>query len=132
MIFRPRGANRFEKIKATAVANDIKNEDHAGKGRVEMFDESENDDMTRFFAALGSGSISEVSILETNDNDFEYMPKLYRIFGNTYSPVYQQADSLPCLPATPSPSGYHVQSYPADELYNFCPVGLLYIDLPKV
>ena len=87
MIFRPRGANRFEKIKATAVANDIKNEDHAGKGRVEMFDESENDDMTRFFAALGSGSISEVSILETNDNDFEYTPKLYRIFGNTYSPV---------------------------------------------
>eukprot|EP00092_Neocalanus_flemingeri_P014932 GFUD01016126.1.p1 GENE.GFUD01016126.1~~GFUD01016126.1.p1 ORF type:complete len:794 (+),score=185.50 GFUD01016126.1:3-2384(+) len=85
MVFRPAGTNGFEKIKATAVANDIKNEDHAGKGRVEIFDEAENDDMTRFFEELGSGSMSKVSNVEINDKSNDYKPKLFQISGSQYS-----------------------------------------------
>ena len=38
-VFRPRGANHFERLKATIFAQSIRDEDHAGKGRVEIFDE---------------------------------------------------------------------------------------------
>ena len=84
MVFRPRGTNRFEKIKATAVANDIKNEDHAGKGRVEIFDESENDNMSNFFAAFGSGSLAEVSNVEIDDKSTDYKPKLLQLTRNQW------------------------------------------------
>ena len=84
MVFRPRGTNGFEKIKATAVANDIKNEDHAGKGRVEIFDESENDNMSTFFAALGSGSMTEVSNIEIDDKSTDYKPKLLQWTGTVW------------------------------------------------
>jgi len=85
MVFRPRGTNVFEKIKATAVANDIINEDHAGKERVVIFDEAENDDMTKFFAELGSGSLSQVSNVEIDDKSTDYKPKLFKISGSQYS-----------------------------------------------
>merc|ERR1711915_765534 len=87
MIFRPKGTNNFEKIKATAVANDIKNEDHAGKGKVIIFDESENDDMRRFFEALGSGSMTEVSNIEIDDVKTDFSPKLCKINGKRCMPI---------------------------------------------
>ena len=61
-VFRPRGANSFERMKATIFATGIRDEDHAGKGSVEIFDEAENDNMSRFFDEFGPGcSMADIS-----------------------------------------------------------------------
>ena len=64
-VFRPRGANSFERHKATIFATDIRDEDHAGKGSVEIFDEAENDNMSRFFEELGGGSLTRAKSKES-------------------------------------------------------------------
>jgi len=50
-------ARNVEKLKAISVANQIRDQDHHGRGRVEIIDKygSEND-IQRFFTALGSGA----------------------------------------------------------------------------
>ena len=80
-VFRPRGANIMERMKATMFANDIRDEDHAGKGRVEIFDEAENDEMSRFFDEFGFGSIADISYVEIDDRDNDFQPRLYETKG---------------------------------------------------
>ena len=80
-VFRPRGANRHERLKATLFANDIRDEDHAGKGRVEIFDEAENDEMSRFFDEFGFGSMADISDTEVDDDNNDFVPRLYETRG---------------------------------------------------
>ncbi|XP_058457776.1 gelsolin-like [Malaya genurostris] len=50
-------ANRIEKLKAINVANDIRDQDHAGRAKVHTIDEfSSPTDQENFFNVLGSGS----------------------------------------------------------------------------
>ena len=82
-VFRPRGANFFERLKATQFAKEILNEDHAGKGRVEIFDEAENDEMSRFFDEFGFGSMADIPVNEIEDDNNDFQPQLYETRGLT-------------------------------------------------
>ena len=81
-VFRPRGANSFERMKATVFATGIRDEDHAGKGSVEIFDEAENDNMSRFFDEFVPGcSMADISYVEIDDKNNDFVPKLYETRG---------------------------------------------------
>ncbi|KAF9418129.1 hypothetical protein HW555_004939 [Spodoptera exigua] len=50
-------AKNMEKLKAMSVANQIRDQDHNGRARVEIIDQYSNDvDTQKFFTALGSGA----------------------------------------------------------------------------
>ena len=54
-------AKRVEKLKAISAANQIRDQDHNGRARVNIIDEfSTEDDKQNFFNVLGSGSPSDV------------------------------------------------------------------------
>ncbi|XP_053622401.1 gelsolin-like [Plodia interpunctella] len=54
-------ARNVEKLKATSVANQIRDQDHNGRGRVEIVDQYSGDvDVQKFFTALGSGARNTV------------------------------------------------------------------------
>ena len=59
MVFMPEGATAFERFKATQVANDIRDEDHAGDANVEVID-AFSDESSKFFEALGDGSMDAI------------------------------------------------------------------------
>ena len=73
-------------------ANDIRDEDHAGKGRVEIFDEAENDEMSRFFDEFGFGSIADISYVEIDDRENDFKPRLYETRG--YQVGVREADLI--------------------------------------
>ncbi|XP_050556923.1 gelsolin-like [Spodoptera frugiperda] len=51
------GTRNMEKLKAISVANQIRDQDHNGRARVEIVDQYSNDvDTQKFFTALGSGT----------------------------------------------------------------------------
>ena len=58
-----------------------RDEDHEGKGRVEIFDEAENDEMSRFFDQFGFGSMADISFVEIDDNNNQFQPRLYETRG---------------------------------------------------
>ncbi|XP_073966838.1 gelsolin, cytoplasmic-like [Choristoneura fumiferana] len=54
-------AKNVEKLKAISVANQIRDQDHNGRGRVEILDQySSETDIQKFFTALGSGTKDSV------------------------------------------------------------------------
>lgn len=54
-------SKRVERLKAISAANQIRDQDHAGKSKVHIIDEySPDHDFADFFSALGSGSASAV------------------------------------------------------------------------
>ncbi|CAG4969294.1 unnamed protein product [Colias eurytheme] len=57
LIFVGDNARNVEKIKANSVANQIRDQDHNGRAKVEIIDKFSSDvDVQKFFTALGSGS----------------------------------------------------------------------------
>nr|XP_023024257.1 gelsolin [Leptinotarsa decemlineata] len=63
-------ARRVEKLKAINAANQIRDQDHAGKAKVTIVDEfSPESDYTHFFEALGEGSKDDVPADTTGDDD---------------------------------------------------------------
>lgn len=63
-------ANRVEKLKATNVANEIRDRDHNGRSKVHIIDSfSSPTDQENFFKVLGSGSLSTVPAKETAKED---------------------------------------------------------------
>ncbi|CAG9816465.1 unnamed protein product, partial [Phaedon cochleariae] len=83
-------ARRVEKLKAINAANQIRDQDHAGKSRVTIVDEfSPESDYTHFFEALGEGSRDSVPDKSTGDDDqhFETVEEghvtLYRVSDST-------------------------------------------------
>ncbi|KAJ8704961.1 hypothetical protein PYW08_012281 [Mythimna loreyi] len=56
-VYQGESAKRVEKLKAISVANQIRDQDHNGRGRVEIVDQFSSDvDVQKFFTALGSGT----------------------------------------------------------------------------
>jgi len=68
LVFMPPGARRMEKFRATQVANEIRDEDHAGDSEVIIVDEY-SDNLDMFFTELGGGSMDDVA--ETDGLDDE-------------------------------------------------------------
>lgn len=79
-------ARRVEKLKAINAANQIRDQDHAGKSRITIVDEfSPEGDYTDFFEALGEGSKDDVpeESVSGDDQQFEVSEEnhvsLYRV-----------------------------------------------------
>jgi len=66
LVYMPTGARKMEQFRAIQVANEIRDEDHAGNAEVEVVDQY-TDNMDKFFEMLGSGSQDEVP--EGSDDD---------------------------------------------------------------
>lgn len=67
-------AKSVERLKAITVANQIRDQDHNGRGNIEIIDPYSNEgDVGQFFAALGSGDQESVAEAEEggDDEDFE-------------------------------------------------------------
>ncbi|KAH8294598.1 hypothetical protein KR018_000155 [Drosophila ironensis] len=63
-------AKRVEKLKAISAANQIRDQDHAGRARVQIIDDFSTDsDKQQFFTVLGSGSADQVPEESTADED---------------------------------------------------------------
>ncbi|EDW58455.1 gelsolin isoform X1 [Drosophila virilis] len=63
-------AKRVEKLKAISAANQIRDQDHNGRARVQIIDEFSTDlDKQQFFDVLGSGSPDQVPEESTSDED---------------------------------------------------------------
>jgi len=74
LVFMPPGARKMEKFKANQVANEIRDEDHAGDSEVEIVDEY-SDNMEKFFMELGSGSWDEVAEVAEDDEQADLQHK---------------------------------------------------------
>jgi gelsolin len=79
-------SKRVERLKAISAANQIRDQDHAGKAKVQIIDEfSPDSDFADFFSALGSGSASSVPEESSGGDDSkfetsqEHTVALYRI-----------------------------------------------------
>jgi len=66
LVYMPTGARKMEQFRAIQVANQIRDEDHAGNAEVEVVDQFTNS-FGKFFKMLGSGSQDEVP--EESDDD---------------------------------------------------------------
>ncbi|XP_045783560.1 gelsolin-like isoform X1 [Maniola jurtina] len=67
-------AKSVERLKAISVANQIRDQDHSGRGNIEIIDPYSNEgDVSKFFEALGSGDQDSVPDAEEggDDEDFE-------------------------------------------------------------
>jgi len=63
-------AKRVEKLKAISAANQIRDQDHNGRARVQIVDDFSTDaDKQHFFDVLGSGSADQVPDESTADED---------------------------------------------------------------
>uniref|UniRef100_A0A1I8NXC0 Gelsolin n=2 Tax=Stomoxys calcitrans TaxID=35570 RepID=A0A1I8NXC0_STOCA len=63
-------AKRVEKLKAISAANQIRDQDHNGRARVQIIDEYSTDgDKQQFFTVLGSGSPGQVPEESTAEED---------------------------------------------------------------
>ncbi|XP_055384531.1 gelsolin isoform X2 [Condylostylus longicornis] len=64
------GSKRVEKLKAISAANQIRDQDHNGRAKVNIIDEFSTDgDKQEFFDILGSGSPAEVPAESTAEED---------------------------------------------------------------
>lgn len=91
-------AKRVEKLKAISAANQIRDQDHRGRARVEILDEfSADTDREHFFAALGSGSPTEVPEDSDDDEAFERsdVSTLYLVSDASGKLVVQQVATSP-------------------------------------
>ncbi|KAL4703497.1 hypothetical protein ACJJTC_011299 [Scirpophaga incertulas] len=61
LVYVGRRAKNVEKLKAISMANQIRDQDHNGRGRVEIIDQYSSEvDIQKFFTTLGSGSPNSV------------------------------------------------------------------------
>ncbi|XP_077284313.1 gelsolin isoform X2 [Arctopsyche grandis] len=79
-------ARRVEKLKAVSVANQIRDQDHNGRAKIDIIDDYSSDrDFDKFFEALGSGSKNTVpedsagGDDETFETSEQQIVSLYRI-----------------------------------------------------
>lgn len=99
-------AKRIEKIKAIAAANQIRDQDHAGKSRVTIVDEySPQSDFDEFFSALGGGSSESVPDESAGGDDAKFETSeesaahLYRISDASGSLRVEPVGSRPLEPS---------------------------------
>ncbi|KAL0809031.1 hypothetical protein ABMA28_012673 [Loxostege sticticalis] len=61
LVYVGKKAKNVEKLKAISMANQIRDQDHNGRGRVEIIDQYSSEvDIQKFFTALGSGAPNSV------------------------------------------------------------------------
>ncbi|XP_057374251.1 gelsolin, cytoplasmic-like [Daphnia carinata] len=69
-VYMGNGSKKIERLKAIQAANQVRDQDHAGKARIVILDEfSGGGDITTFFNELGSGSPMDVPEGSTEDDD---------------------------------------------------------------
>ena len=74
LVLSPPGARRMEQFRAVQVANEIRDEDHAGNSEVEVIDQH-TDNFDKFFEALGEGSIDDIPESDEDDENVDYLAK---------------------------------------------------------
>ncbi|XP_060516326.1 gelsolin-like [Cylas formicarius] len=90
-------AKRVEKLKATAAANQIRDQDHSGKSKVVIVDEfSPQSDFDDYFNALGGGSREEVPEESAGGDDQQFETNEERIVT-----LYRVSDASGKLQVTP-------------------------------
>jgi len=77
-------AKGTERLKAISVANQVRDQDHSGRAKVNIIDgSSTQDEFEKFFKELGSGSAKQVPPAVDDDQEFERKettsPTLYKI-----------------------------------------------------
>ncbi|ENN79901.1 hypothetical protein HUJ04_003671 [Dendroctonus ponderosae] len=99
-------ARRVEKLKATAAANQIRDQDHAGKSTVTIVDEfSPQSDFDTFFKALGGGSRDTVPEATSGGDDAQFetseerAASLYRVSDASGSLRVEPVGSRPLEPS---------------------------------
>ncbi|GJQ68568.1 hypothetical protein Trydic_g14415 [Trypoxylus dichotomus] len=66
-------SKRIERLKAISAANDIRDQDHSGRGNVLIIDDTAtNDEVDAFFEALGGGSASDIPDESVGGSDDEF------------------------------------------------------------
>ncbi|CAG0924970.1 unnamed protein product, partial [Notodromas monacha] len=65
-------SRRIERLQAVVVANQIRDEDHAGGSRVHVIDESATEYTEKFFEELGGGGPNDVPSASPSDDDAEF------------------------------------------------------------
>lgn len=94
LVFMPPQARKMEQFRAVQVANQIRDEDHAGHAVVEICDQFTGN-MKKFFDALGSGSIEDVPEGTEDDEQCEAEAKreikLYKVHDDTVKEVAGKA-----------------------------------------
>lgn len=69
-------AKNVEKLKAVSVANQVRDQDHRGRARVEILDQYSSDvDVQKFFTALGSGTKDLVPEESAGGDDLAFEKK---------------------------------------------------------
>ncbi|XP_053622403.1 gelsolin-like isoform X2 [Plodia interpunctella] len=72
-VFVGQNSKNKERIKAISVANQIRDQDHNGRGNVEIIDPfSDGHDTANFFSALGSGDLDSVAEASAGGDDEEF------------------------------------------------------------
>ncbi|KAG6461496.1 hypothetical protein O3G_MSEX012674 [Manduca sexta] len=73
LVFVGEKARNVEKLKAISVANQIRDQDHNGRGRVDIIDQYSSDvDTQKFFTTLGSGTRDIVPKESAGGDDQEF------------------------------------------------------------
>lgn len=69
-VYQGKNSKQIERIKAINAANQIRDQDHGGRSKVEIIDEfSKSWDVDKFFAELGSGSAAQVAEEDEEDDE---------------------------------------------------------------
>nr|CAD7440176.1 unnamed protein product [Timema bartmani] len=72
-VYTGQNSKRTERLKAISAANQIRDQDHAGRARVHIIDAfSDAGEIAQFFEELGSGSASEVAEEQVGGDDLEF------------------------------------------------------------
>ncbi|XP_073969636.1 actin depolymerising venom protein gelsolin 1-like [Rhodnius prolixus] len=95
-------AKGTERLKAISAANQIRDQDHNGRAKVQVVDSSSTaNEVNQFFSILGSGSATQVANPTTPDDDQEYEKKqdaivaLYKVSDATGKLVAEQLPEKP-------------------------------------
>ncbi|KRT78520.1 hypothetical protein AMK59_6774, partial [Oryctes borbonicus] len=91
-VFVGTDSKRIERLKAISAANDVRDQDHSGRGKVLIIDDTATEDeVEAFFQALGGGSADDIpdeSVAGSDDefeSDEERTVTLYKVSDSTGS-----------------------------------------------
>ncbi|XP_071439636.1 gelsolin, cytoplasmic [Hetaerina americana] len=101
-VYAGQNSKRTERLKAIAAANQIRDQDHAGRARVIIVDEHATEvERNRFFTELGSGSPSEIAPESAGGDDLDFERQtdnnvtLYKISDASGNMVVQKIAEKP-------------------------------------
>lgn len=102
MVYVGAKSKRMERLKAIQAANQIRDQDHAGRPKVTIIDEfCDSSEVARFFELLGSGSADDISDEEDGGDDKEFESSeertvtLYKVSDSSGSLSVEQVATKP-------------------------------------